>query len=197
MEQLFLTFDDDRKLVRKVHKYDSQLKRGWVYMYKKPIMEIVNEVPDFSTLKIFLAITAKQEYGPLVLCTVAQLAKDTGMTYNTAWKAFKWLENNGYVCKVTVDGIVGILLNPALGGCGRKSLATRKLYWSKYASSAPPAPRDTPADTSSEVSVVNASVDPVVAFPGLSEGDPTEEYVPETEPKIIKLLRKHGLWRDE
>lgn len=100
----------------------NKLKEGWIVIYKKPLVKLLNDCPNFATLKVYLRIAAAQEYDTVTYITTPYLAKALCMSYQTAWNAVKWLVANAYIKKTeNVTGSQGFIVNPLVSTCGKKN----------------------------------------------------------------------------
>ena len=101
-------------------KLGTKLKEGWIVVYKKALVRLLDECPNFATLKVYLRIASAQTYDTITYITTPYIAKTLGMTYQTAWNAVKWLVRNKYIKKSqNKTGANGFIVNPFVSTCGK------------------------------------------------------------------------------
>ena len=101
-------------------KLGTKLKEGWIVVYKKALVKLLEECPNFATLKVYLRIASAQTYDTITYITTPYIAKTLGMTYQTAWNAVKWLIRNKYIKKSqNKTGANGFIVNPFVSTCGK------------------------------------------------------------------------------
>lgn len=99
----------------------TRLKEGWIVVYKEALKKLLKEAPNYATLKFYLYVATAQDYDTVTLITTPFIAKEAGMNYQTAWRATKWLIENGYIRRANVNGNEGFIVNPLVSTCGRKN----------------------------------------------------------------------------
>ena len=101
-------------------KLGSKLKEGWIVVYKRALIKLLDDCPNCATLKVYLRIAAAQTYDTITYITTPYVAKSLGITYQTAWNAVRWLVNNGYLRKTSnPTGATGFIVNPLVSTCGK------------------------------------------------------------------------------
>lgn len=101
-------------------KLGSKLKEGWIVVYKRALIKLLEDCPNYATLKVYLRIAAAQTYDTITYITTPYIAKSLGVTYQTAWNAVKWLISNGYLRKTSnPTGANGFIVNPFTSTCGK------------------------------------------------------------------------------
>ena len=97
-------------------------------MYSDILDLLINFAPDFSTLKVFLKLSTKQEYEGGIKITKQAIADELKISYVSTIKAFKWLKENGYVKERKINGVPEFLLNPNVTTCGKNRKEKIKLW---------------------------------------------------------------------
>ena len=97
-------------------------------MYSDILDLLINFAPDFSTLKVFLKLSTKQEYEGGIKITKQAIADELKISYVSTIKAFKWLKENGYVKERKINGVPEFLLNPYVTTCGKNRKEKIKLW---------------------------------------------------------------------
>ena len=75
--------------------FGSQNGKHWFIMYRETFDSLIKNAPDFSTLKVFLNLSIKQEFEGGINTTKQAIADELKISYVSAIKAFKWLKSNG------------------------------------------------------------------------------------------------------
>lgn len=131
MQKEFILKDNEGNILKKTSSYVEQLKEGWIVMYKEPLKKLVMECKEYSKVRVFIYIASLQTYDTLVFVSIADVARNIGITYKTAWSCVKWLEEHQYLCRIERDGICGFLINPDFSTCGKKTSKLKKELWDK------------------------------------------------------------------
>ena len=103
----------------------SKLKEGWIVVYKDALMTLMSEVPNYATLRFYLYLACHQTYDTMTIVSTSHIAKEAGMTYQTAWNACKWLIQHNYIAKTSKDGTPAFIINPDVTTCGKKNLEAK------------------------------------------------------------------------
>ena len=128
----FNLFDSDGN--QHVHNFyrlpkKSKLGGGWVAFYKKAIRALLQQAPNFSTLKVYMYMASKQTYQKCVMLTPTAIQQGLGLSSPSVALALKWLKDNDFVQMYKVDGNTGWLLNPSVTVCGGASKQSKKQLW--------------------------------------------------------------------
>lgn len=116
------------EIIKHTVSYGSQNGEGWMIMYRETIDSLIENAPDFSTMKVFLKLSIKQEYEGGINTTKQAVADELKISYVSAIKAFKWLKENKYVKERKVNGQTQFLLNPNVTTCGKNRKEKLKLW---------------------------------------------------------------------
>ena len=113
-------FDADTgEIIRDVVSYGTQNGDGWMIVYREPLMDLAIETTNPSILRIFISLMTKQEFESGVRTTKKAIAEELGIERTTAWSAFKWLKEHGYIKERKIRGQTEFLLNPDVTTCGK------------------------------------------------------------------------------
>lgn len=112
-----------------IKRKKSNLGGGWVAFYKKALKKLVNDVPNLSTLRVYLLLATKQTYQKFVMTTQVQVQKELNMSNSTVYEALKWLKDNKYIQQHNVEGNIGYLLNADVTNCGGANKTKKKELW--------------------------------------------------------------------
>lgn len=132
MKKVFSLFDDNGELVKQTEQHGSQLKEGWIVVYKEPLQRLITECKEYSKVRVFIYLSSLQTFDSLVFISIAELSRKLQMTYKTAWSCIKWLEEHEYIKRMERDGITGFLLNPNITTCGKKNAGKKRSMWSSF-----------------------------------------------------------------
>ena len=116
------------EIIRDAVSFGSQNGEGWTIMFRETLDSLINFAPDFSTLKVFLKLSTKQEYEGGIKITKQAIADELKISYVSTIKAFKWLKENGYVKERKINGVPEFLLNPNVTTCGKNRKAKIALW---------------------------------------------------------------------
>ena len=116
------------EIIRDAVSFGSQNGEGWTIMFRETLDSLINFAPDFSTLKVFLKLSTKQEYEGGIKITKQAIADELKISYVSTIKAFKWLKENGYVKERKINGVPEFLLNPYVTTCGKNRKEKIKLW---------------------------------------------------------------------
>lgn len=109
----------------------SQLKEGWIVVYKEALRDLMAKCPNYATLRTYLYIATAQNYDTVTLITIKYIASETGMRYQTVWNSVKWLINEGFIAKANIKGSPGFVVNPLVSTCGKKNYDEKLEYFAK------------------------------------------------------------------
>ncbi len=102
-------------------KRKDKLGRDWIAMYQKPIKQIIEEMPTFGTMKIWLYLASSIDYEGKFEASKAYVAREVKLTYCEAHKCLKWLEENHYIQMIpNKKGNYDYYVNPDLIMKGNK-----------------------------------------------------------------------------
>lgn len=107
----------------------GKLGGGWVAFYKRSIRALIDECPNFSTMKVYMYIASKQTYQKCAIVKNTHIMKTLHMSSSTVFEALKWLRENDYLQRYEIDGNTGWLLNPSVTGCGGNSKKSKEKLW--------------------------------------------------------------------
>ena len=107
----------------------GKLGGGWVAFYKRSIRALLEECPNFSTMKVYMYIASKQTYQKCAIVKSTHIMKTLHMSSSTVFEALKWLRENDYLQRYEIDGNTGWLLNPSVTGCGGNSKKSKERLW--------------------------------------------------------------------
>lgn len=107
----------------------SKLGGGWVAFYKASIKQLINDVPNLSTLKVYLFLASKQTFQKCVMVTPTTIQKELSMSSSTVAVALKWLKDNNFIQMYHIDGNTGWLLNPKSTVCGTATKREKEAIW--------------------------------------------------------------------
>ena len=116
------------EVIRETVTFGSQNGEGWVIMYRDTFDSLIENAPDFSTLKVFLKLSIKQEFENGVRTTKQAIADELNISYRSIIKAFNWLKENNYLKERKINGQTEFLLNPNVTTCGKNRKAKIKLW---------------------------------------------------------------------
>lgn len=131
MKKQFTLFDDEGTIIKSTTYSDEGLNTGWIVMYKKNIIEILNKCKELTKLKVFMFLASQQTYDSIVVANMAYISKQLKISYKSTWLAIKWLEENQIVVRIVKNGVHGFLINPKYTTCGRKSLKEKRSLWDR------------------------------------------------------------------
>lgn len=114
MIKQFRLFDEiTGEILVKSESKGSELGEDWFVMYPHSVENLLNNVPNFATLKVFLHLATMQKFeGEKIVIKRQALADKVGINRMTLYKALKWLVENEYIQEVHEGGYNGFLLNP-------------------------------------------------------------------------------------
>lgn len=112
-----------------VKRRKPKLGRGWMAFYKKALKRLIKEVPNLSTLKVYLWLASKQTYQKFVMTTQKQIQLDLKMSNSTVYESIKWLRENKYLQSHDVEGNSAFLLNAQVTTCGATSMTKKRELW--------------------------------------------------------------------
>ena len=98
--------------------YGTQNGDGFMLMYRDAIGLLAKTAPPLA-LRVFLTLSAKQEFEGGLKSTKKAVADELEITYENIMKAFKWLKEHAYVKERKVNGQTEFLLNPNVTTCGK------------------------------------------------------------------------------
>lgn len=102
-------------------KRKDNLGKDWVAMYQKPILQMIEEVPTFGTMKILLYIASSIDYEGRYEASKANIARKVNLSYKEAHKCLKWLEENHYIqIEPSENGLYNFYINPDIVMKGNK-----------------------------------------------------------------------------
>lgn len=129
MRRQFTLFDDEGTVIKSTTYSEEGLNAGWVVMYQRGILSLLNKCKELTKLKVFMFLASQQTFDSIVVTNMAFVARELKMSYKSAWLAVKWLEENKVLKRVVKNGVSGFLLNPKYTTCGRKSLKEKRALW--------------------------------------------------------------------
>ena len=127
-KQVIIKNEDTGEIISNSITHGTQNGDGWMIMYREAISLLIDEVPDFSTLKVFLKLASKQEFEGGLKISKKFIADELGISRTQSWRAFKWLKENGYIKERKVNGLPEFLLNPKVATCGKNRKAKIALW---------------------------------------------------------------------
>ena len=128
-------FDDQGRLISKTVRKKAKLKGDWIVFYKQPLRKLIERTDiEPSILRIYFWLASKQTFENYVMVTRKKIAKDLNLSRNTVFKALKFLQNEGYLKIVDLDGNTGFLLNPVVTVKGAKQKFEKMTMWEKIKS---------------------------------------------------------------
>lgn len=132
MKKVISLFDENTgELFSRVEKNTSTILGGeWIVFYDSAIRKILEDNPDYSTVKVLLQLMSMQTFDVYTITTIQSVAKKLKMSYKTAWSAVQWLEKNHYLKRSKVNGANAFILNPSMTTRGRSSMAQKRTIWS-------------------------------------------------------------------
>lgn len=107
----------------------GKLGGGWVAFYKRSIRTLIDECPNFSTMKVYMYIASKQTYQKCAIAKPSHIMKVLGMSSSTVFESLKWLRDNDFLQRYEIDGNIGWLLNPSVTGCGGNTKKSKERLW--------------------------------------------------------------------
>lgn len=108
--------------------YGTQNGDGWMIVYRDAISLLTDTAPDFTTLKVFLKLAAKQGFENGVKITKKAIMDEIKVSRSQGWRAFKWLKEHDYVKERKVNGQTEFLLNPNVTTCGKNKKDKIRLW---------------------------------------------------------------------
>lgn len=81
-----------------------------------------------AALKVFLALSSKQEFERRIKITKKAIAEEFNISYDNVVRGFNWLKENGYLKERKIDGLSEFLLNPDMTTCGRNKKKKVELW---------------------------------------------------------------------
>lgn len=131
MKQVFSLFDElTGELVSRTETTRKNLIGDeWIVVYDKMLKKLLEDNPPYAIVRVYLKLALMQTFDTHIVTTIANVARELGMTYKTAWQSFKWLEENEYLKKSELRGMATYLLNPNFTTRGRASLAEKRAKW--------------------------------------------------------------------
>lgn len=131
MKKVVSLFDESTgELFSRVEKNTSTILGGeWIVFYDSAIRKILEDNPDYSTVKVLLQLMSMQTFDVYTITTIQNVARKLKMSYKTAWSAVKWLEKNNYLKRSKVNGANAFILNPSMTTRGRSSMAQKRTVW--------------------------------------------------------------------
>ena len=116
------------EIINEITTYGSQNGEGWLMMYRATFDYLIENAPDFSTMKVFLKLSVKQPFEGGINTTKQAIADELKISYRSVITAFKWLKENNYVKERKVNGQTQFLLNPFVTTCGKNRKEKIKLW---------------------------------------------------------------------
>lgn len=102
-------------------KRKDNLGRDWVAMYQKPILQMIEEIPNFGTMKILMFLMANLDYEGRFEATKAYIAKKLDIERSYAHKCLDWLVENHYIqIEPNEKGNFNFYINPDIVMKGNK-----------------------------------------------------------------------------
>lgn len=126
-KRVTITDTETGEIIRDSVTYGSQNGVGWMIMYRESILDLSEKAPA-TALKIFLNLSARQEFESGIKVTKKFIAESLQISSAQVWRGFKWLKENGYVKEHKVDGITEFVLNPDVTTCGKNRKAKIDLW---------------------------------------------------------------------
>lgn len=126
-KRVTITDVETGEVIRDSVNYGTQNGVDWMIMYREPILSLSENAPA-AALKIFLNLSARQEFEGGIKMTKKFIAEKLDMSAAQFWRGFKWLKENGYVKEHKVNGITEFVLNPEVTTCGKNRKAKIKLW---------------------------------------------------------------------
>lgn len=108
----------------------TQFGDDWVVLQNKAINKLLDEGASYSALRLYLKLVSMQDYGKEIRVSKPYLYKSLDMHRKSFADALKWLEDNGFVREIEVQGQLAFVLNPDHTAKGSSSLKARRGIWS-------------------------------------------------------------------
>lgn len=116
-ESEHIYYTRDGEVVRQFTTRQRKNRGGFVISYTAKMAEFLETTPQGSTVRIFLYIAQKQDYGTNGVfgyrSTRAHLAKVLGLTRKTVYTALEYLKEKRLVNELRIDGSLEFMVNPA------------------------------------------------------------------------------------
>ena len=126
-KQVIIFDDETGEIIKNSINRGTQNGDGFMLMYKDSIGLLAKTAPPLA-LRVFLTLSAKQEFEGGLKSTKKAVADELEITYENIMKAFKWLKERGYVKERKVNGQTEFLLNPHVTTCGKNKKANIALW---------------------------------------------------------------------
>lgn len=108
----------------------TQFGDDWVVLQNKAIQKLLSENASYSALRLYLKFVSLQDYGKEIRVSKPYLYKSLNMHRKSFADALKWLEEEGFVKEIEVQGQLAFVLNPEHTAKGSSSLKARRGIWS-------------------------------------------------------------------
>lgn len=117
-KRVTVTDTETGEIVSDSVNFGTQNGDGWMIMYRESILKLSENAPS-TALKIFLNLSARQEFESGIKVTKKFIADSLKMSATQVWRGFKWLKENDYVKEHKVAGVTEFILNPDVTTCGK------------------------------------------------------------------------------
>ena len=119
--------DESGEIIHDSIRRGTQNGDGWVIMYRDALADLALNAPPIA-LKIFLALSSKQEFEKGIKATKKAISTEFSISYNNVMRGFNWLKENGYLKERKTDGVSEFLLNPDVTTCGKNKKKKLELW---------------------------------------------------------------------
>ncbi len=119
--------DETGEIIRDSVRRGTENGDGWVIMYRDALADLALNAPPIA-LKIFLALSSKQEFERGIKATKKAISDEFSISYNNVMRGFNWLKENGYLKERKIDGVSEFLLNPDVTTCGKNKKKKLELW---------------------------------------------------------------------